>query len=185
LPPSSSPRSTLPTTSSTALAFESATVAGGARRKGGRQVKQIPRRRFHGLCLRSLLPILVRNSHTKSKGVTPAALFIEYNASSPPSSSAAPLTEPPLAAKAVDANRDWEVRDVIGKEDVDGEVRYLADWYPALIPCVNRLRKVVFPASGRWKEEDRKLYSRDSRRWIQEISVASTKTSLDASTSDY
>jgi hypothetical protein len=30
----------------------------------------------------------------------------------------------------------------------------------AMIPCVNRLRKVVFPGGGRWKEEDKKLYSR-------------------------
>jgi hypothetical protein len=29
-----------------------------------------------------------------------------------------------------------------------------------MIPCVNRLRKVVFPGGGRWKEEDKKLYSR-------------------------
>lgn len=32
--------------------------------------------------------------------------------------------------------------------------------YHTLIPCVNRLRKVVFPGGGRWKEEDKKLYSK-------------------------
>jgi hypothetical protein len=33
-------------------------------------------------------------------------------------------------------------------------------YYHTMIPCVNRLRKVVFPGAGRWKEEDKKLYSR-------------------------
>jgi hypothetical protein len=33
-------------------------------------------------------------------------------------------------------------------------------YYHTMIPCINRLRKVVFPGAGRWKEEDKKLYSR-------------------------
>ena len=32
-------------------------------------------------------------------------------------------------------------------------------YYQPLIPWVNRLRKAVFPNGGRWKKEDRKLYS--------------------------
>lgn len=32
-------------------------------------------------------------------------------------------------------------------------------YYHTMIPCVNRLQKVVFPGAGRWKEEDKKLYS--------------------------
>jgi hypothetical protein len=35
---------------------------------------------------------------------------------------------------------------------------YFTSYYQPLIPWVNRLRKVVFPGGGRWKE-DRKLYS--------------------------
>lgn len=32
-------------------------------------------------------------------------------------------------------------------------------YHTTMIPCVNRLQKVVFPGGGRWKEEDKKLYS--------------------------
>jgi hypothetical protein len=37
---------------------------------------------------------------------------------------------------------------------------HFASYYHSLIPWVNKLRKVVFPSGGRWKEEDKKLYSR-------------------------
>jgi hypothetical protein len=37
-------------------------------------------------------------------------------------------------------------------------------YYHTIIPCVNRLQKVIFLGGGRWKEEDKKLYS-----WIKEI----------------
>lgn len=33
-------------------------------------------------------------------------------------------------------------------------------YYQPLIPWVNRLRKAVFPNSGRWENEDAGLYSR-------------------------
>ena len=42
------------------------------------------------------------------------------------------LTEPSPAAQAVDANLDWDIRDIIGKKFVDGEVLYLVDWRPTL-----------------------------------------------------
>ncbi|KAI9855818.1 MAG: hypothetical protein M1813_009627 [Trichoglossum hirsutum] len=32
-------------------------------------------------------------------------------------------------------------------------------YYQPLIPWINRLRKVVFPGDGRWKKEDKELYS--------------------------
>ena len=53
------------------------------------------------------------------------------------------------------------------KGEVDDEGDFLktaeehfTSFYHPLIPWVNRLRKVVFPGGGRWKEEDKKLYSR-------------------------
>jgi len=37
---------------------------------------------------------------------------------------------------------------------------YFTPYYEPLIPWVNRLRRVVFPGGGKWKEEDMHLYSR-------------------------
>jgi hypothetical protein len=37
---------------------------------------------------------------------------------------------------------------------------YFTPYYEPLIPWVNRLRRVVFPGGGKWKEEDMQLYSR-------------------------
>lgn len=39
-------------------------------------------------------------------------------------------------------------------------MEYFTDYYKPLIPWLNRLRRVVFPNGGRWKIEDRELYSR-------------------------
>jgi len=47
---------------------------------------------------------------------------------------AAPPTELQLAVQAIDDNQDWEVRKIIGKEDVDGVRHYLVDWSPTLVP---------------------------------------------------
>ena len=33
-----------------------------------------------------------------------------------------------------DANKDWEVRKIIGREHVDGVLHYLVEWYPTLEP---------------------------------------------------
>lgn len=52
----------------------------------------------------------------------------------PASSESARLTESPLAAQAVVADHDWEVRDIIGRKDVGGEVYYLVDWRQTLVP---------------------------------------------------
>jgi hypothetical protein len=51
-----------------------------------------------------------------------------------PASESAPPTEPQLCPQVIDADRDWEVRQIIGKEDVDGVLHYLVDWYPTLLP---------------------------------------------------
>lgn len=42
-------------------------------------------------------------------------------------SESAPLIDLPLAAQVVDANPDWEVRDILGKKVVDREIYYLMD----------------------------------------------------------
>jgi hypothetical protein len=47
-----------------------------------------------------------------------------------PASKTAPLTEPQLFPQAIDADQDWEVRQIIGKEDVDGVLHYMVDWHP-------------------------------------------------------
>jgi len=39
-------------------------------------------------------------------------------------------------------------------------MEYFTDYYEPLVPWLNRLRRVVFPNGGRWKSEDRELYSR-------------------------
>jgi hypothetical protein len=37
-------------------------------------------------------------------------------------------------AEVVDANQEWQIRDMIGKENVDGVVHYLVEWNPTLVP---------------------------------------------------
>jgi hypothetical protein len=34
----------------------------------------------------------------------------------------------------VDSKQEWEIRDIIGKEDVDGVVHYLVEWNHTLMP---------------------------------------------------
>jgi hypothetical protein len=46
----------------------------------------------------------------------------------------ASLTEPQLCPEVIDANQDWEVRKIIGREDVDGVLHYLVEWCPTLEP---------------------------------------------------
>jgi hypothetical protein len=41
---------------------------------------------------------------------------------------------PEQMAAVVGANEEWEIRDIIGKEDVDGVVHYLVEWNPTLVP---------------------------------------------------
>lgn len=37
-------------------------------------------------------------------------------------------------AEVAVANQEWEIRDIVGKEDVDGVVHYLVEWIPTLVP---------------------------------------------------
>ena len=45
-----------------------------------------------------------------------------------------PPTEPQLCPQVIDADQDWEVRQIIGKEDIDGVLHYMVDWHPTLMP---------------------------------------------------
>ena len=36
-------------------------------------------------------------------------------------------------AEAVDADQEWDIYDVVGKEDVNGVVYYLVEWNPTLV----------------------------------------------------
>jgi hypothetical protein len=40
----------------------------------------------------------------------------------------------PQAVVEVDSKREWEICDIIGKEDVDGVVHYLVEWSATLMP---------------------------------------------------
>lgn len=50
----------------------------------------------------------------------------------------------------------------VADEDIfiAGAKEHFTQYYQILIPCVNELRKVVFPNGGRWKREDKGLYTR-------------------------
>jgi len=37
---------------------------------------------------------------------------------------------------------------------------HFTEYYKPLVPCLNRLKRVVFPEGRRWKSEDRELYAR-------------------------
>jgi hypothetical protein len=50
---------------------------------------------------------------------------------------------------------------IIGDEgDFLKTAEKFTSYYHTMIPCVNRLRKVLFPGGVRWKEEDNRPYSR-------------------------
>jgi hypothetical protein len=48
-----------------------------------------------------------------------------------PALESVPLSE---SQQLIDADSDWEVRQIIGREDVDGVLHYLVDWVPTLLP---------------------------------------------------
>ena len=34
----------------------------------------------------------------------------------------------------MDANQEWDMREITGKEDIDGVLHYLVEWCPTLVP---------------------------------------------------
>jgi hypothetical protein len=59
--------------------------------------------------------------------------MLEYKRITPAIESSSP-TEPQLCLGVVDADQEWGVRDIIGKEDVNGKQHYWVDWRPTLLP---------------------------------------------------
>jgi hypothetical protein len=53
---------------------------------------------------------------------------------SPDAFESASRTEPKSCLEVINANQDWEVRKIIGREDVDGVLHYLVEWCPTLEP---------------------------------------------------
>lgn len=45
-----------------------------------------------------------------------------------------------------DSKQEWEIRDIIGKEDVDGAVHFWVDWSATLVP-----KYELGKARGWWK----------------------------------
>lgn len=60
-----------------------------------------------------------------------------------------------MAAQAVDASLDWEVRDIIGKRVVDGDVHYLVDWRPTLVPehALGNVKELVDEFEARFRAQ--------------------------------
>jgi hypothetical protein len=42
--------------------------------------------------------------------------------------------KPQQVAEVRDGKQEWEIRDIIGKEFVDGEMHYLVEWSATLVP---------------------------------------------------
>jgi hypothetical protein len=53
---------------------------------------------------------------------------------STPASEVTSPTELEVCPMVTDVDQDWDVREIIGKEDLDGVTYYLVDWHPTLLP---------------------------------------------------
>ena len=67
------------------------------------------------------LSISLDARHTSSSRSTPAL-------------EATSLAEVEVCPMLTDVDPDWDVREIIGKEDLDGVSYYLVDWHPTLLP---------------------------------------------------
>ena len=74
-----------------------------------------------------------RRGADQSSGTPVDDRLVSTAGTTPAAPESAPLTDPAVAAQ-VDADLDWEVRGVLGKKEVDGEVQYLVDWRPTMVP---------------------------------------------------
>jgi len=74
----------------------------------------------------------------------------------------------------VDSKQEWEVRDIIGKEDVDGDVHYLVKWNPTLVPkyALKNAKEMVNKFEARLRAQARQEHGRgrlpQSKRTILE-----------------
>ena len=53
---------------------------------------------------------------------------------SAPGSEVPSPTELEVCPVVTEVDQDWDVREIIGKEDLDGVTYYLVDWHPTLLP---------------------------------------------------
>jgi hypothetical protein len=69
----------------------------------------------------------------------------------PDASESASLTELQLCLVVIDTNRDWEVRKIIGREDVDGVPHYMVEWSPTLEPehLIGHVKELVLEFEAR------------------------------------
>lgn len=60
----------------------------------------------------------------------------------------------------INADQDWEDREIVGKEDIDGVLQYMVDWHPTLMPehSLGNANKVVDKFEARLQAQ-RKLKS--------------------------
>jgi hypothetical protein len=81
----------------------------------------------------SSLPEQTRRGGDQSFATSVDGRVVSIVRTIPVASKSAPLIEPALAPQVVDADLDWDVRDILGKKVVDGKVHYLVDWRPTLV----------------------------------------------------
>lgn len=74
------------------------------------------------------------------------------------------LERPKQMAEVVDADQEWEIRDTIGKEDIDGVPHYWVEWMPTLVPkyhlrnaraLVNTFEARLRAGRGRGRDRER------------------------------
>ncbi|KAH7370276.1 hypothetical protein BKA65DRAFT_471497 [Rhexocercosporidium sp. MPI-PUGE-AT-0058] len=61
------------------------------------------------------------------------ARLIRFSRSTPTAKITSP-TELEVRPVVTDVDQDWDVREITGKEDLDGVSYYLVDWHPTLLP---------------------------------------------------
>jgi hypothetical protein len=69
------------------------------------------------------------------------------------------LEIPEQMANVVDANQEWEIRDIIAKEDVNGVVHYLVEWSPTLMPkyTLGKAKGLVNKFEARLRAQSRQI----------------------------
>jgi hypothetical protein len=66
--------------------------------------------------------IAVHSNHASTARTTPDAFESAF------------LAEPQLGSEVIDADQEWEVRKILGREHVGGVLHYLVEWSPTLEP---------------------------------------------------
>ena len=71
-----------------------------------------------------------------------------------------------LQVAEVDDNQEWGIRDIFGKEDIDGVVHYLVDWNVTLVPkyALNKAKGLVDKFEARLRVQRRQWDGGEQRR---------------------